>query len=241
MKEQQRLPNPPIKEAVIDIRVAPQERYDLARFDEQYVNFQESYPDTEQVNEGVFRLTLPKIEEQHRRIGVKYSSKDGKYVCQFRENGFTISRLAPYEKWETMFEEARRLWSYFKAARPSEQIVRVATRYINVINIPLPMRDFGDWLESPPIIPEELPQGVSSFLNRVTIENPDISAVALVTQAMEQPTQAHVPVTLDIDVFATQALSIDGDSQWEILETLRNFKNDIFFEYLTPDALRLFK
>jgi uncharacterized protein (TIGR04255 family) len=45
---------------------------------------------------------------------------------------------------------------------------------------------------------------------------------------------------LDIDVFREVSLEPDSEKIWEILEELRNIKNNIFFKSITQKTKELF-
>ena len=82
------------------------------------------------------------------KIGYIFIGNEGKNVAQCRLNGFSFSRLAPYETWEQLRDEARKLWAtYWQIVGPAP-IIRVAVRYINQIDIPLPFRDFRDFVRT---------------------------------------------------------------------------------------------
>lgn len=125
-------------------------------------------------------------------------------------------------------------------------VSRIAVRYINAIDIPLPMRDFGDYLSCPPDVPESLPQAIAGFLQRVIIPDPDTVSTTIVTQALENPggvpmPRPHVTVLLDIDVFRTNpGTTWTEHDVWDGLEVLRNQKNRVFFAYLTETAMEMF-
>src|SRR3989337_3834665 len=102
------------------------------------------------------------------------------------------------------------------------------------MEFPLPMGDLKDYLVSPPDVPERLPQGISSYLMRMVLHDPDSGAQAVVTQAMEALPSNKIPIILDIDVFAERQITppAQGDL-WRELEKLRVLKNRIFFESIT--------
>jgi len=84
-----------------------------------------------------------------KRFGDSPSSVlDGRQVVQVRRDGFTFSRLSPYQTWEDLRTEARRLWGALSFGGEAIQMTRVAVRYINQIDIPLPMDDFADYLRT---------------------------------------------------------------------------------------------
>lgn len=94
----------------------------------------------------------------------------------------------------------------------------------------MPIKDFGEFLTAPPIVPESLPQGVNSFLTRVALHEPLIDAEAIITQALEPIIKSDfASIILDIDVFKNKPDGIEEKSAWEALEKLRYFKNKVFF------------
>jgi uncharacterized protein (TIGR04255 family) len=105
----------------------------------------------------------------------------------------------------------------------------------------MPIKDFSDFLTAPPQVPEELPQGVSSFITRVVIHEPTIGANAIITQALEQIATDVVPIILDIDVFKLQSEGIEEKEAWDTIEKLRNFKNQIFFKSITNKLKEMYK
>lgn len=237
MAEYPTLKNAPITEALIDIRVKLSSEFDAKNIDSIYESIKNQYPEKQEQRISEVRFE-PKAKEIVRPSsakinGYRYISSDKKQIVQVRLDGFTFSRLRPYIKWEELRDEAYRLWQLYKNITSPESINRVALRYINNLNIPMPLRDFGDYLTAPPTVPEELPQGVGSFLNRIVIHEPSLGANAVITQALEQIATDTAPIILDIDVFKLQPKGIEEKEAWEIIEKLRHFKNKIFFSSIT--------
>lgn len=246
MAEQRVLSNPPIKEALIDIQVVLSDEVTIESLGNLTDKLKDEYPTKEDINRGNLNIHFDKSQKvlasaEHNRIGIRLTSPDGLQIVQFRLNGFTFSRLEPYESWGQMEQEAKRLCDiYFEAVNPTE-IKRIATRFINVMRIPMVgFVDFDTVLTAAPQIPEELPQGIASFLSRVVIPYVDINAAAIVTQAFEARETQTVPITLDIDVFSSQSFSPKQAEYWEVLNKLRDIKNNIFFESITENTLELF-
>lgn len=238
-EEYPHLANAPITEALIDIRVKLPSNFDVKEIEAIHESIKEQYPVKKEQRKSEFRFEIGKEEAQvetsknPKISGYRFETSDGKQILQMRLDGFTFSRLKPYNDWEKLLNEARRLWELYKDITRPELITRVAVRYINNLNIPMPIIDFGDYLTAPPVVPAGLPQGVSSFLNRVVVYEPARGAHAIITQALEQFSPEVAPIILDIDVFKNQPKGIDEKDAWDTLEHLRNFKNDIFFKSIT--------
>ncbi len=132
--------------------------------------------------------------------GYLLHTADEKQVFQARMDGFSFNRLKPYETWEALRDEAKRLWGLYEEVA-SPEIQRIGLHYINKIDIPMPVRDFKDYLAAGPPVPEGRPQGVNSFFTRVVIAEPKFQATAIITQAFEQIVDPNfLPLYLDIDV-----------------------------------------
>ena len=246
MEGYQVLKKAPITEALIDIRVKLPPELDVKNIDSIYESIKKEYPEKQEQRISQVRFELKAGEDLLKPVnskihGYRYISSDKKQILQARLDGFTFSRLHPYIKWEELRNEAHRLWLLYKDITCPDSITRVALRYINNLNIPLPIRDFDDYLTAPPIVPEGLPQGVSSFLTRVVIHEPSIGANAIITQALEQVVGEVAPVILDIDVFKLRPEGIEEKDAWDTLEKLRHFKNKIFFKSITNKLKEMFE
>lgn len=236
----------PITEALIDIRIKMREDLTVEQIESIYNSISDQYSDKKALRklEGKFEFKKgePPVSSGTETIdGYIFTSTDQKQIFQARLDGFTFSRLKPYETWEQLRDEAHRLWLIYKEIT-SPEITRVALRYINKMEIQLSSKDFSEYLTAAPIVPEGLPQGVSSFLTRVVIHEPSIDAAAIITQALEQVVNPNfIPIILDIDVFKQKSEGISEKDAWDTLEKLRHFKNKIFFESITEKTKEIFQ
>lgn len=155
-------------------------------------------------------------------------------------DGFTFSRLHPYITWKQLRDEAYRLWKIYTDITSPELINRVAVRYINNLNIPMPIGDFGDYLTAPPIVPEKLPQGISSFFSRIVLPKPSINSFAIITQALETiiDSSKSLPIILDIDAIHLNPDDLSEKEAWNKLEELRHYKNEIFFNSMHLNKIK---
>lgn len=68
--------------------------------------------------------------------------------------------------------------------------------------------------------------------------------VAVVTQVLEEqlPESKEAIIILDIDASKKfEGIAPDTDAIWSVLEELRDFKNSVFFKFLTDKAIRVFE
>ncbi len=245
MVRHRHLKNVPIVEAIIDIRVKNPSSFGVTDFLSLKEDLKKDYPIMEdrRLVEVEGKIEGKQIEQTIIDKGITgyfFKTSDSKNVAQFRIDGFTFSRLNPYSEWATVLSEAKRLWGLYSIKCLPEVITRIAVRYINRLDLPLPIKDFADYLTAPPLVPDSLPQGVSQFLTRVVIHDADITANII--QTMQSSTKAdHIGVILDIDVFNLKETGFEESSIWPEFEKLRDFKNRIFFESITEKTARLYE
>lgn len=248
MSEPRHLTKAPVREAVIDIQVTPPVSLDalktiVARLKDKPHKQGELWHASIgiQINED----GKGSANTDRSPVGYRYTFSNQPYVLQCQVRGFTFSHLPPYGKWEEMSDIAKELWEiYLEIAKP-QAVSRIAVRYINSLPIPLPITDFAEYLNVPPIVPEGLPQSLASFLQRFVMVDSATETVAVVTQVLEEqlPQSSNVTLLLDVDAAKTYPLGFapDTSSIWAVLEELRNFKNRVFFNYLTEKTIRIFE
>jgi uncharacterized protein (TIGR04255 family) len=240
---QRQLAHPPIREALIDIRVADPLPLSFAELLQQQTLT--GYERKQPIRLGQLRVELgPELQTEGTQelFGWRFETPDGSKVVQLRRNGVGISVIKSYRDWQQIKAIAVEVWDRYAQWADHPYLDRLATRYINVLELPLVNVDLDHYLAGAPRIPEGLPQTMNNFLQRVSIPF-DASVIAIVTQALEAPTQTHLPVVLDIDVQAHIAQPLPGDSGeiWTILDRLRKIKNDVFFSWVTERALEPYK
>lgn len=241
------LPNAPIKEALVDVRCKLQRDFEVDQFKTIGTDISKDYPIEKSITLHEAKIGVKDKEKSvityDKVTGYRYESKDGTRIVQLRLDGFTFNRLSPCTHWNEIRDEAFRLWNYYKELAKPEFITRIALRYINNLNIPMPINDFRDYLTCPPEVPEQLPQGISSFFYRVVIPVPDLRITAIITQALESTVEFdhRLPIILDIDVYKFTADGFLEEDVFTILEKLRNFKNEAFFNSITEKLLETYQ
>lgn len=249
MANQRHLRNAPAREALIDIQFdTPISAEEIEQFASK---IKSEFSQQTDLWEAVIGLNVEGTGTQanstHSMIGKRFDSNKAPHVLQCRNNGFTFSRLSPYGNWDELRNEAKRLWEVFHSVTRLGSVTRIAVRYINEINLPLPVTNFSDYLVCPPKVPEALPQALGGFLQRLVIPNEENNTISVITQALEgyqtiQSEMSTATVILDIDVFRVVSISCSSfDEIWSALDILRDQKNMVFFEYLTEKTLEMYE
>ncbi len=235
----------PITEALIDIQVTLPEDVtvsDLARVD---IGEEIGYPQRRNRFAVLGEIAIgDQIETAARQMHVGYDfvSMDERQIVQVRQNGYTFSRLAPYDRWQTFREEARRLWDVYRSVAKPVSITRVAVRYINRLDLPLPMDDFKDYLRTVPEVAPDLPQELGGYLMQLAIPQVDLDSLLLLNETLlPAPNPDTVSILLDIDLFRQLEESVEDDELWSLLEQFRHRKNQVFEACITERTRELIR
>ena len=244
-RRREHLRNAPIVEAVIDFRVLRREGVSPDRFAglQSALGSQYSQATLIQSFEAQLILSQEKVPSSSTvtaPLGWQYRADS--MVAQFRVDGFTFSKLVPYTTWNGVFSEALRLWAaYIKVAQPAE-VVRVAVRYINRLQVPVPAQ-LSDYLAAPPLVPPPISQQLQQFLCRLVIDDGGRNASAVIVQASE-PLIGPPAITLliDIDAFKESLAVAPEDPRLpEMFLQLRDLKNEIFFASITERTAEMYE
>jgi len=234
-----RLENPPIVEALIDVRVVERAGVleELGRLAERvrddYPHVLHKLQQTIEVSDSGQARQVAHREEA-RGFGFTNSARDR--IVQARVDGFTFNWLGRYESWEALRDEARRLYDIYRAVASPEGIERVAVRYVNRMQVP-EGAELGELMRLRVEIPADLPQRLGGVMTRVLMPF-DGSIVANVTSVIEPAAGSQMTWTLDIDVIDFERSSDSrSDAIWPRLDRLRSVKNQVFFNVLTESSL----
>ncbi len=242
------LPNAPIAEALIDIRVELPDSVNLDTLARFHDGLEDRYPNRRERYQWATKLEVkggetPSIEAPSGGVdGYFFDSADAKQIAQARLDGFTFSRLKPYQTWNQLKTEAADLWEHYRTAAQPRAITRIAVRYINRIELPKPISNLRCWILTAPEVPATLPQGLAGFVMRLAIPFEDPDARAIITETIDTDSPPdRIALILDIDVFRDDRMECEAPDLWAQFEQLRAVKNRVFFESITRATEELFR
>ena len=130
---------------------------------------------------------------------------------------------------------------YRSVAKPTK-VTRLAVRYVNRLDLPLPVADLKEYLRTVPEVSSDLPQNLAGYFMQLRIPQVDIKSLLLLNQAIIDPAKPGVAsVVLDNDVFRDDDPPTDEQGVGDFFEVLRKRKNDVFEACITDRARELFK
>jgi len=241
------LANAPITEAVFNFRVRARRSFDAESLRGLADALSSEFPETEEHRQVRAQFNLTPGQEGPLRVesealqGFSLKSGDARSIVQLKVDGFSFHRLKPYTSWDELFPRVLRFWSEYRQFAEPEELTRLAVRFINHVRFPAGVTDLGEYLIAEPRVPEGVPDQVSGFFSQITVYHPGWDIEAVVRQVLETDLSDRVPtILLDIDAFKHVSLDPSSEGVSEIFDSLRSYKNQLFFGSLTERTLELF-
>lgn len=238
-------PNPPITEAILDVRVAVASEGAHTALSDLCDQLGDEFPHRAPILTAIGQMEVgPQggaASVQQVAVGWKLTSSDERQIAQAREDGFTFSRLAPYYGWSSFQSSARKAWRKYRRAVSPKSIERLAVRYINRIDVPGEQVELKDYFRTFPEIAPELPQHLDGFFVQVQLAIAPLKARCLINQTIVPPRRPGVvSFVLDVDLFRMDEVPQDEEAMWEYFERLREEKDRIFEACITDSSRELF-
>ena len=237
------LAHAPVVEGLIDIRIERSGTVDFEHLRAFSDSLAREFPAREEIKQfsGQFTFSsegVPTVEGGTTGpIGFLVRSADRGWAAQFRVDGCTVSRLAPYTSWNDLVGQTKRLWGLYRNAIGPAKVTRLAVRFINSIAFPAGDQ-FDQTFRTTFQVAPELPQAVAGFFLRFVVPFPSSETMAIVTQSLHENSNE---CTFDIDAFTLVPDGTKEEELWTRIEVLRATKNQLFFRSLTDDAIRRFE
>lgn len=237
MAEYRVLARPPIVEALIDLRFSVPDDFSYEQLHAHVRSLAGGA--VEEIQEFTVNLDLdsPGGSTHPGPKTAVIKSADETIVRQFRRVGFTVSVLRSYTTWDALEMLAKETLGQFLSVCGDVRLVRVATRFINEIELPSARVDLDDYLTHGPKLP--CLASITEFNCRVAGKD-EQNRMCIVTVSTKRRGPGAMPsIVIDIDAFksASDPAGLSLESVWEELRQLRNIKNDAFFGSVQEFAL----
>lgn len=240
-------PNAPINEAIFDLRVTLPEDVSGEYLAALALDEAETYPNRQPQFHNRVQWTAGQPPAQSSIVvGYACRSADDLQVVQTNLEGFTFSRLRPYQDWSTFSTEAFRLWQGYATTVRPRVIKRIALRYINQINLGNTGEarvDLSTYVLTRPEVAPLLPQDMQGYFLNVQLSLRENGPRAQLIETVVEPETDMLGLVLDIDVSWEEDLVFDGDTLEKLRERfaeLRDCKNAVFEASITDAARELF-
>lgn len=241
-----RLNNPPVKEAVFDVRFVENSDVTVEGIKSFCDALSEEFPERNEIYVLNVQTNMKSSQATQGRqsVGMRMANRERSFILQIRKEGFTLSKLVPYISWEEIKSVVKPLIEKLLAYFPKIQFNYLGLRYVNNFETKLEQPP-TDLFQILPSFPANLPQTIDGFLIQLQIPKHEYDVRSVITfsiQPIQFSKEELFKVILDISVFK-HAIFIgrDIDVIFNEFERIRDFKNEIFFNAFTKDGLSKFQ
>ncbi len=235
---------PPITEAVIGINVA--DASDERSLKDVSEKLAKHYP----LHQPLQNLTLhiqvkakgskaPTGPIAPKAGGHRLSTRDMTEIAVVMPGQFVVSQLAPYPSWEVFSKRFHRDWHIWKRCVGHLEIKRIGVRYINRIDIPVEnsLVHHEDYLSIYPHVPELL-DPIGPYAIQMVSQLTDINCKLTINSSaiVNSILLNHQSFVIDIDIAKEVDVPQSDHALFELLETIRQKKNQVFEASITQKA-----
>lgn len=231
----------PIEEALLEVRVTYSGPYvdSIETFRENIKDFcnYEELPQT-RFHFRVSENNQPKVQDvPETQYLYTFKTTDEKYVIQVSDIGLVVSRLRPYEGWDTFKDKILDCVSKFFKSFKIQNVNRLGLRFINKINCS--PDDFYTYFKSfPSLAYGKFALEANSSTMQFQVFNKEKGLNGIITEVIN-PKWANetlsLNVTFDIDIFKNVAHKPIITEVEAHLPDMRAIKNDVFEANITED------
>jgi uncharacterized protein (TIGR04255 family) len=242
-----KLKNAPIVEAVVDIDCDMRPTFRLTDVQEAATQaLQGSYPQlrlrhsTGQIEVRPMEKSLQIINELQ---ALQFLQNDEKQLVQIRKGGFSFNRLAPYTSLDDYLPEIKRAWQQFVEFAAPIQIRAIKLRYINRIALPMEEGsvELNQYFKVAPPLPNEEDLVFRGLLMQSVMSQKNTGNEARIVLATQEGQEEFLSFILDIETTKKIGIEIeDWPLMQNVIQSLRQLKNHIFYHTLTSECLELF-
>lgn len=242
------LPNAPIEEAIISLTIGQQKHASIEEVEKVCAKLKATYPQLKPwaLNEFAFQISEAGVNTSHQEKanGFVLSSEDQKKIVHLSRDTLSLNRLRPYGSWEDFSADYKAAWEVFTAPLKIDEITGLTIRYIN--NFIIPTAGWEEYLLMRPTLqsnstydPSVISMG--EVFSRYVLVSERHMAKSMVSLTLRSEDTDHLRVIMDIEVHSrTDISNYPGyHAVTDVLNRLRDFKNQIFFSNL-PKAQELF-
>lgn len=244
------LKNPPIKEAIFTITFKLSIALDKidSFINNEYVTSRYPIKQPEYLSHSVKSEATQELTESIERPLSGYTLKcEGtcNRLIKIRQSHISYHNFDKYIGWETMFGELKDIWKEFCLATGGVALSQLSVRYINHINIPLPLQNgLGEYLKILPIIPDGINKSLNSFFIQLSIPNEQGDLIGTITETVLPPSRIESQTfTLLIDLTVnshSNEYECNRAEMWDTFGRIRDYKNLLFFNSITTETKKLF-
>lgn len=236
--------NPPVIEALCEIRFDPKSPWDVTIFGHYYDRVSGEFSDKRQMPELEVSLTRRQggMRGEMRKTGTRmqFVRPDGTAMVQLAPHLLVVNQLSPYETWQAFKQlVVDRLIDYEEVAGPLA-LMQIGLRYINRFDFPMKGFSVASAFGPSDLLPARLRQATLPFFLRLEIPQNGGERLLLTMGTAESEQVDQVSVVLDLDYRVPIGTRLDAATLTERLDRAHDRIEEAFESCLTEQLRNRF-
>lgn len=235
--------NPPVILAILEVRFSLNNDISISKLKKNDAIIREQYPNRHDHFTGNINLPPPTAgtstaEVTSQQVGYNYLNDDKTKKIFITKENLVITSEGSYDGWGNFKQNGLDIISAYKDILENATITRVSIRYINKLQLPAtinPEEYFNTYIAARE---GTIENPIDSYFLKYRMDFPGRPIKSNVIQSLEEKDSENYKFIFDIDVLSHEELVYDLNNFGQILDDLRDIKNDIFFKNLTETALK---
>ena len=241
-----KLNKPPIILAVMEIKFQLTDNMEVHFLKKNDSNILQEYPIRSENFTGNINLPFPapgisSAQVSSKQIGYTYINKEKTRKFTISKENIVYTTEGLYLGWDVFKKQCLELINYYKHILKDSIIIRISIRFINRINfdqINSPLDYFNTTIAAKDGV-INYPIDLYSF--KYVMHIPDTNIKVNVIQSLEEKNESENNFVFDIDVLCHDIKTYDETDFSEVLEKLREIKNEVFFNNITEKTLKMYE
>jgi len=237
-----RYKNPPLIEAICEFQFDSDIPWDLTLIGLIYDKLKEDFPKKLQLQ---LNLAIAASTEASQQTGnlpmlplMRFLDKDEKRLVQIGQNLLTINHLKPYDSWKDFLPVIANVFKIYLETIEPKGLQHIAIRYINRIEIPKANANLENLFHFRPLIPQNLPQNIETFLIGASLPCEDAYDTLRIQLGTANPEVPDIIVLiLEIVYTFAKANEIALESTLQRIDAAHKYVEDAF-EFCLTDELK---
>lgn len=236
--------NPPLIEALCELRFEPGRPWDQTIPGLLYADVRESFPIREQEDqtEIQFRLDSQRVQRQTTKR-MRFFNSGKTALIQVSPDALVINHLQPYPGWEVFRSKILTALDRYKAVAEPKAVSACALRYINRIPVPSEGAILEHYLVTVPNVPKNLPEALVGWalsLDIPHLERKGIVRLEAGAAPVAEGEDAAFVLDIRFSALAPQDLGLE-DSLTAWIDGAHDVVQETFEASITSDARLMFQ
>lgn len=229
---------------VVELRFTLPEKYDIVNLKRNDEDLIKKFPNRVDNLTGNINLPGPIVglstaTVDSRQVGYTYTTIDKSRKMIISKENLVYAREGKYSDWNSFKQEWSEIVNHFASRLNGMTMERLSIRFVNqfvVSEMTSPLDYFNTSISAKEAV---IKYPVDLYFYRYIMKIPKSNVRVIVINSLQEISTTNYTFIFDIDVLSDEHFDFNMEKMSEIMENLRENKNETFFNNITKKTLSL--